>query len=312
MFVSAIIPTYNRKLRLFQAVDSVLAQTKPVEEVIVVDDGSTDGTFEAVRARYGPLVKAIRQDNAGASAARNCGMREARGEWIALLDSDDLWLPAKIKRQFEALAEFGDKAEVCFTNNSFSGNPEMTRSVFEEAGFAGAARIGLLEEPAKLILAGREPFYTSSFLMRRSLLTESGGFDESLAIREDTDLFFRLCFKTRFCFVGEPLVEIDRTPSREVGLCNLYATRDDRKHESFERMYSKWLAIPEVVGSEYEQTIRELLRLAYYNSAEDKLRQLRIGPALRAISRLRDIEGGYASIAGTLLLRKIQKLRMPH
>jgi hypothetical protein len=77
-------------------------------------------------------------------------------------------------------------------------------------------------------------------------------------------------------------------------------------------MYSKWLAIPEVVGSEYEQTIRELLRLAYYNSAEDKLRQLRIGPALRAISRLRDIEGGYASIAGTLLLRKIQKLRMPH
>jgi len=67
--------------------------------------------------------------------------------------------------------------------------------------------------------------------------------------------------------------------------------------------------MPEVAGTGYEQPVRELLRLAYYNSAEDKLRQLRIGPALSAISRLRDIESGYASIAGTFFLRKIQKLR---
>jgi len=137
MFVSVIIPTYNRKLCLFQAVDSVLAQTVPVEEIIVVDDGSTDGTFEAVCARYGALVKAIRQDNSGASAARNRGLREARGEWIALLDSDDVWLPMKIERQLEALARFGGKSGLCFTDNIFIGDPNMTRSVFEATGFVG-------------------------------------------------------------------------------------------------------------------------------------------------------------------------------
>jgi glycosyltransferase involved in cell wall biosynthesis len=309
MFVSVIIPTYNRKLCLFQAVDSVLAQTVPVEEIIVVDDGSTDGTFEAVCARYGALVKAIRQDNSGASAARNRGLREARGEWIALLDSDDVWLPMKIERQLEALARFGGKSGLCFTDNIFIGDPNMTRSVFEATGFVGGGGIGILEEPAKYILTKTEPFYTSSCLIRHSLIRESGGFDKSLIIREDTDLFFRICFRTKLCYVAEKLVQIDRTPSREVGLCNLYATRDDQKHDSLVNLYSKWLAMPEVAGTGYEQPVRELLRLAYYNSAEDKLRQLRIGPALSAISRLRDIESGYASIAGTFFLRKIQKLR---
>jgi len=75
-------------------------------------------------------------------------------------------------------------------------------------------------------------------------------------IREDTDFFFRLSFRTRFCFSSEPLVEVDRTPSRSLGLCNSYASRDDRMFDCLERLYSKWLAMPELAGTEFEPPAR--------------------------------------------------------
>jgi glycosyltransferase involved in cell wall biosynthesis len=93
MTVSAIIPTYNRLAYIRRAVDSILAQTVPVDEIIVVDDGSTDGTAEAVEQWFGDRVRLIRQENTGVSGARRRGIREARGEWIAFLDSDDEWSP---------------------------------------------------------------------------------------------------------------------------------------------------------------------------------------------------------------------------
>jgi glycosyltransferase involved in cell wall biosynthesis len=300
-------------LQVLAAIDSVLSQTIPVEEIIVVDDGSTDGTAEAISTLYGSSVRVFRQENAGVSAARNRGIREATGEWIAFLDSDDLWLPTKIESQIESLASFGAEAGFCFTDCTFYGNPDMRLSAFEAVGFANLRMVGLLEDPAKVILASLEPFYTPSILVRRSLLAEVGSFDETLFIREDTDLFFRLSFKTKFCYVGEPLVQADRTPSRSLGLCDSYATLhaagDDRVFDGWVRLYRKWLAMPEIDDSAYDRLIRELLREVYYNSAESKLHHLRIGPALQEIGRLRDIEGGFASILGTLLLRKAKKLR---
>jgi glycosyltransferase involved in cell wall biosynthesis len=306
--ISVLIPTYNRKEHLFRAIDSVLAQSVPVDEIVVVDDGSTDGTTEAVRAHYGTSVLVFEQCNAGVSAARNRGLREVHGEWVALLDSDDLWLPTKIERQLAALRVFTGKADVCFTNNTFGGNLELTQTAFEAVGFSGAGDIGLLEDTIERILAGTEPFYTPSFLIRRSLFTKIGGFDEALVLREDTDLFFRLCLQTCFCYVSEPLVEIDRTPSRELGLCNLYATRDDRKHRSLERLYSKWLAMPEVAGSVYERSIRDLLKSSYYNSIEDKVRQFRICAVAREMMHLRHMNYSYFAIARDLWSRKMRKL----
>jgi glycosyltransferase involved in cell wall biosynthesis len=308
MRISVVVPTYNRRAHVLRAIDSVIAQTRPVSEIVIVDDGSTDGTAEAIRSRFGSRVSVLVQENAGVSAARNRGVREAKGEWIAFLDSDDIWFPTKIERQVEVLTTLGGEFGLCFTDNLFAGNPKMTASVFQEAGFEGMPRLGELEEPTACFLGGKEPFFTSSLLVRHSLLEDLGGFDETLIVGEDADIVFRLSFRTRFCFAGQPLVEVDRTPSR-IGLCNLYTTRDDRKYDSFERRYVKWLAMPEVAGTDYEGPIREMLREFRYDSAEAKIHQFRIGPALAEIGRLRGMENSYISVFAALLRRKLAKTR---
>jgi len=309
--VSAVIPTYNRRAQVLRALDSVLAQTVSVDEIIVVDDGSTDGTAEAIRSRYGSSVAVFSQGNAGVSAARNRGLREAKGEWMAFLDSDDSWFPNKIECQIEALATLGNEFGLCFTDCVYEGNPDMKLSVFEEAGLNDTPRLGSLDDPAKYVLASREPFWTQSLLVRRSLLAEPSWFDEALTVREDTDVLFRLSFKTRFCFVAEPLVRIDRAPSRD-GLCNLYITGDPRVFDSLERLYTKWLALPEVAGTQYEGLIRDALRGFRYDSAEDKIHHLRMGPALGEIGRISAMGESYMSVFANLLCRKLAKMRRRH
>ena len=309
MRVSAIIPTYNRREQLFRAIDSAFEQTLPVAEVIVVDDGSTDGTAEAVEQCYGSRVRLFRQLNAGVSAARNLGIRESRGDWIGLLDSDDWWHPEKLQRQSEAIESFGGAPDLCFTDNLYGGNPQMTFSRFEEVAFRDAASMGILNDTAWRILAGQEPFFTSSFLIRRSTFDEIEGFDEMLTLREDTDVAFRLSFKTQFCFVREPLTEIDRTPSRSLGLCKLYGTGADVVFDCSVRIYKKWLAMPEVAGSRYEAPLHDLLEDIYYASAESKFREMRLKSAFSSLGRVRDMGTRPGQIATTLVARKMQKMK---
>jgi glycosyltransferase involved in cell wall biosynthesis len=307
--ITALIPTYNRRTEVLRAIDSVLAQTVPVDEIIVVDDGSTDGSAEAIRNRYGARVTLFQQENAGVSAARNVGILEARGEWVAFLDSDDIWFPTKIERQIEALAALGDGFGMCFTDCVYGGNDDLKQSVFQEMGFDGAPRFGAVEQPMNYMLEGREPFlFPSSMIVLNSLLKEIGGFDEALLIGEDTDVLFQLSFRTGFCFASETLVQIDRTPSREVGLLNLYSMRDDRKYDTLERRYIKWLSLPVVADTEYEEPVREMLRTIYFDSAAAKIHDLRIGPAFREINRLRAMGDSYAAIIGTLMSNRIAKL----
>lgn len=309
MKISAVIPTYNRKAHVLRAIDSVLAQTTPVKEIIVVDDGSTDGTADAVYGRYGSRVTLLQQENAGVSAARNRGFREARCEWIAFLDSDDIWLPTKIASQVNAVTALGRQFGVCFSNCLYEGHPEGIVSVFQEAAFGDERAFGPFEDPTKYLLGPPSPFRMQSLLLLRSLLEEINGFDEALMAMEDLDVLFRLTFKTRFCFVAEPLVRIDRTPSRPHGLCESFATRNDRKYDDLRRVYTRWLAMAEVAGTEYPRPIGGLLRMLCYDSAESKLHELRIGPALREIAQLRDIGDSYPTIISTFFSRKMAKLR---
>ena len=111
--VSVVIPTYNRRDTLARALDSVFAQTRTPFEVIVVDDGSNDGTSDWVREVY-PEVRLLEQENQGVSAARNYGIREASGTWLAFLDSDDAWFPEKLASQVQALETSPDH-RLCHT-----------------------------------------------------------------------------------------------------------------------------------------------------------------------------------------------------
>ena len=105
--VSVVIPTHNRAQLVKEAIDSVLAQSQPVREIIVVDDGSTDATKNLL-SNYGAKIQALYESGKGASAARNLGMRAATGTWIAFLDDDDVWLSNKIERQLAIWFQFRD------------------------------------------------------------------------------------------------------------------------------------------------------------------------------------------------------------
>ena len=126
--LSVIIPTYNRAALIRKALESVLQQTFSNYEIIVVDDGSTDRTedhvaqFVAERPAAEDRVRFFFQKNQGKSVALNYGLSEARGEWIAFLDSDDVWLPVKIEEQFRALHQFAPLSEACFTDARFQNS----------------------------------------------------------------------------------------------------------------------------------------------------------------------------------------------
>ena len=140
-------------------------------------------------------------------------------------------------------------------------------------------------------------------------MEEIKGFDEGIRIMEDLDVFFRLSFKTRFCFVSDPLVLIDRNPGRTNALCELFATRNDRKYDDLRRVHTRWLLMPEVVGTKYEHSIRQSLRSLCYESMESSIRGFRLRAALREFSCLRGLKETYASVVFNLTVRKIRKVR---
>ena len=127
--VSVVIPTYNRAAKVQDAIESVLAQTFSDLEVIVVDDGSSDDTGKVLSEAFGDRIRYYAQANQGASVARNKGIAEARGEWIAFLDSDDLWEKDKLEWQFKALERFGPQCGGCYTDVRFFNHPGNTDHV---------------------------------------------------------------------------------------------------------------------------------------------------------------------------------------
>lgn len=177
-----MIPTYNRAHTLARALASVFAQTRPADEVIVVDDGSTDGTDAVVRGF--PRARLIQLEaNRGAAAARNAGARQARGDYIAFLDSDDAWMSEKIELQLDRMGRHSA--------------PDLLCTAIRVQENEGARRV--YQAPAPLPGKGwtfREfrtySFSTSTWLIRRDTFFLLGGFDESLANCEDLDFLARL------------------------------------------------------------------------------------------------------------------------
>ena len=222
--VSVIIPTYNRAATVRGAIDSALGQTFSDLEVIVVDDGSADGTGKILQETYGDRIRYFVQANQGVSAARNKGLAEARGQWIALLDSDDLWEKEKLEWQFKALERFGSRCGACYTDTRFFNHPE-TRTMFQlaEESYRHEETMGVNTDVLRLLLrpggAGMV-ICTCTLMVRTDLVGKSGGFDLNLRFGEDSEFMFRLGMFTDFCYVNRPLVLVDRSPAevRHVGV----------------------------------------------------------------------------------------------
>lgn len=203
--VSVIIPTYNRESVVRRAIDSALEQTYRNLEVIVVNDGSTDGTSE-VLGNYGERIRVIRQTNAGPSAARNRGATEAAGEVLAFLDSDDRWLPVKIERQMEVLRRGGVGMSCCICNARLRSSTGKETTSFEAAGIKSPPAAGILRNPAR-IFASRFMLFNQVVAVRKSAFEYVSGFDEDLWLLEDHDLALRLAVLGPWGIVGNPMVE---------------------------------------------------------------------------------------------------------
>ena len=193
--VSVVIPTFDRARVLPRALESVMAQSRPPTEVIVVDDGSTDDTAELVADRF-PTTRLIRQENRGVSAARNRGIEAAAGEWIALLDSDDEWRPEKLEKQLYAL-QAQPELRICHTDEIWirRGKRVNPRQIHAKHG-------GWIFRQC-LPLCAMSP---SSIVIHRSVFEEVGLFDEQLPACEDYDLWLRICHRYPVLLVDEPLV----------------------------------------------------------------------------------------------------------
>jgi len=193
--VSVIIPTYNRRELVREAMVSVLSQRDTDLELIVVDDGSDDDTASMV-AGFGEGVRCLRTPHRGVSAARNVGILASRGRWIAFLDSDDLWLRGKLREQMEFLARHPEiricQTEEIWIRNGCRINPRKYHRKPEGYCFERLLERCLVSP--------------SAVVMERSLLDEVGLFDENLPACEDYDLWLRIGCRHPLGLVRKPLV----------------------------------------------------------------------------------------------------------
>jgi len=193
--ISVVIPTHNRLETLPHALDSVLAQSLAANEIIVVDDGSTDGTTQFVQAQY-PQVKVFRQSNHGVSHARNRGIEFARSDWIAFLDSDDSWYPGKLAAQHQELMRKPD-CRLCHSDEHWIRNGKRVNQKLRHAKRGGWIFQNCLP------LCAISP---SAAIIHRSLFRDIGNFDESLPACEDYDLWLRITAREPVAYCDAPLL----------------------------------------------------------------------------------------------------------
>lgn len=210
MNVSTVIPTYNRRAYIRRAIDSVLAQSLPVEEIIIVDDErSTDGLSDAVANWYGSNVRVVKEGG-GLSGARKRCVREARGEWIAFLDSDDDWTPDRNRLLLEAASRVPVDVAWIFGNMRTVTDSGEGMSLYEEFGLQVDDSVKIFADPLEVQFPFQFGLLQGSFI-RRSVLLELDCFSEGLQHSEDLYAGFQVACRYRFAAIPNVVGRYFRT-----------------------------------------------------------------------------------------------------
>jgi glycosyltransferase involved in cell wall biosynthesis len=196
VLVSVVIPTHNRRRMVGEAVASACAQRDVPAEIIVVDDGSTDGTTAMLEGTFGSAIRLLLTPHRGVAAARNAGVAASRAPLIAFLDSDDLWLPNKLALQVGFFSQHPE-AEICQTDESWTRSGVRVNPCAYHRKPSGDIFLPSLQ---------RCLVSPSAVMLRRSLFESVGGFDESLPVCEDYDLWLRIACRVPVWLIEHPLV----------------------------------------------------------------------------------------------------------
>lgn len=196
--VSVIVPNYNYERYLGQCLNSIIQQDYPNIEIIVIDDGSTDGSVQLVE-RYAPKVILVQQKNQGVSSARNTGLIKSRGEYLAFIDADDFWDARKISKQMEFLLEVGADLVYSGVHIVSPDGSEIINTILPKYDLDCSARYRQYPSSAIILLG------TSNALFKKSVISKSGIFDVRLSQSSDWDFFRRFTDHGKVCKLEEPL-----------------------------------------------------------------------------------------------------------
>jgi glycosyltransferase involved in cell wall biosynthesis len=198
--LGVVIPTHNRAALLERAVTSILAQTLDADEIIVVDDGSTDDTA-AVVTSFGNALTYVRQENRGVAAARNEGVAQLSTPFVAFLDDDDIWSASHLERMSAAVRSTGGEAVLYFSDLELEGDA-YGATAWRAARFRCLDPFELERDGTDWALLPRQPMTTQATVIRRDAYLECGGQAERLTTREDTHLFLKLSLGAPICAVS--------------------------------------------------------------------------------------------------------------
>ena len=202
--ISIIIPLYNKEASIATALRGVLAQSYQDFEVVVVDDGSTDGGAAVVEQFDDPRIRLIRQENGGVSAARNRGIAEARGEHVAFLDADDEWMPEFLEEIAALIAEYPE-CRARATNYIFNSNGVKSPTILRKMPFAEGR--GVLTNYFEVASCSHSPVCSICVCIDRDLLQEIGGFPVGIKSGEDLLTWARIAVRTQWAYSMKPLAQ---------------------------------------------------------------------------------------------------------
>ena len=194
--ISVIIPTYNRCDLLKRAINSVIKQTITPKEIIIVDNGSTDQTYQMVSSLF-PEINYFIEKKRGVSAARNKGILESKSKWIAFLDSDDAWKPTKLEKQMEYSVFNQDKYRIIHTDENWYRNKKFLNQLKKHKKSGG----NIFKNSLQLCCIS-----PSSVVLKKQIFDDYGLFDENLEVCEDYDMWIRITAKEEVGFLDSPLV----------------------------------------------------------------------------------------------------------